>query len=204
MSAAIEIPTRVALAERLLDTRATVRMDAGTVQAGTDAGMVRGTSCRYSVPVDRGFGLWLELVPGCFAAALRDVARVKILWQHDDDEPIGLIRALTDSEEKLDYEGWITDSADVPTGRKALSLVGDRIVTQVSIGFDIQKYERIEDIEADKVTYRVIKGVLREHSPVTWGAFGDDADIERFALGESAAPVRSEASRLRARMARWR
>ena len=63
------LPGRVALAERLIDTRQTLyiteQMDAA--EEADPPGTIKGTACRYSVPVDRGYGLYLQLEPGCFA-----------------------------------------------------------------------------------------------------------------------------------------
>lgn len=209
MTTIAEVHQRVALAERRLDVAQPLHL-AGEVEPGPEPGTVRGVACRYSVPVDRGWGLWLELLPGCFAAALRDPARVPMLWQHDSKEPIGRLTGLTDSQEKLGFAGWITSSDDVPNGRRALSLLQDGIISQVSVGFRVQKYERIVDEETDTVTYRVLKAHLMELSQVTFGAFGDGAAVEEvFAVtpGAAAAPPRAtaavEAAGLRARMARW-
>lgn len=208
MSVTIETTARLAIAERLLDVGVTQHLLA-KVSTGKDEGTIVGTACRYGEPVDRGFGMSLELVAGCFAAAVRDPARVLVLWQHDDDEPIGRMRDLADSAETLDYEGWITSSADVPNGRRALSLLRDQVIDQVSVGFRIQKYERVVDEEADTVIYRILRAHLMELSIVTFGAFGAGATVEQvFSQGEpAAAPALRAAdedlSRLRARVARW-
>lgn len=206
MSTMTETPARVALAERLLDV-GEVQQLVAKVSTGEDPGTILGTACRYGSPVDRGFGLQMELAAGCFAAAVRDPARVLVLWQHDDDEPIGRMRDLTDSAEKLDYLGWITESEDVPTGRRALSLLRDGVIDEVSVGFRIQKYERVVDEEADTVLYRILRAHLMELSIVTFGAFGDGATVEQvFSQEQGKAPVEArslEAARLRARMARW-
>lgn len=202
MSATIETPTRVALAERLLDVNATQHL-AAKVSTGKDDGTIVGTACRYGELVDRGW-LFMELVAGCFQAAVRDPARVLVLWQHDDDKPIGRMRDLTDSPETLEYEGWITDGTE--SGQDALTLLRDGVIDQVSVGFRIQKYERVVDEEADTVTYRILRAHLMELSIVTFGAFGDGATVEQV-FSQSAPPapvqVRSDAARLRARMARW-
>lgn len=198
----IEAGQRLPLAQRLIDVRDTVRL-AAEVRTGEDQCTIKGTACRYGEPVDRGWGLYLELVAGCFAAAVKDPARVLVLWQHDTDEPIGRLRELTDSAEKLDFGGWITDSEDVPNGRRALSLLRDGIIDQVSVGFKIQKYERIVDDEKDTVTYRILKAWLMELSNVTFGAFGDGATVEEVFAQERPRDPSLEAARVRARMARW-
>lgn len=185
-----------------LDVKAPLYL-AADATVGREPGTAMGVACRYGVPLERGWGLWLELVAGCFAAAVRDPARVLMLWQHDVEEPIGRLTALLDSSERLDFEGWITSSDDVPNGRRALSLLRDGIIKQVSVGFRIQKYERIVDEEAQTVTYRVLKAHLMEVSMVTFGAFDDDATVEQvFAAqpGRRGTPVTAHP---RARMAAW-
>lgn len=206
MSTMTETPARVALAERLIDVAGMQQLVA-KVSTGEDPGTIVGTACRYGNPVDRGYGLQMELAAGCFAAAARDAARVLVLWQHDDDEPIGRMRDLTDSAEKLDYLGWITESEDVPTGRRALSLLRDGVIDEVSVGFRIQKYERVVDEEADTVLYRILRAHLMELSIVTFGAFGDGATVEQVFSQESApAPAQGrsvDGAHLRALLARW-
>lgn len=209
----MQAPTgRVALADRRIDLRQRLTIPRSIALAdggGSDPARatIRGTACLYNVPVPRGYGLFLELLPGCFAAQVRDPARVKVLWQHDSDEPIGRLSALADDAERLRFEGWITRSEDVPTGRKAASLLADGVVDEVSVGFVIQRYIRVVDEDADTVTYRVPRGQFDELSPVTFGAFGQDATVEEIAFQSAADPAvaglaAAESRRIRAELMR--
>lgn len=194
---------RVALAQRRLDPVQRLAAPVQLAATEEEPGTIRGTACRYGVPVDRGYGLYLVLEPECFAAQTKDPARVLVLWQHDDGAPIGRLSELDDHPDRLDYEGTILDSPKVPDAQKALELLREDVVDQVSVGFRIQKYARVVDEEADTVTYQVQRAQLMELSVVTWGAFDDLATVEEVFAdsgGQSLAVL--EARRLRAQLAR--
>lgn len=203
----LEAPTgRVALADRRLDPDqrlvATVTLTGLAEEGAAEQGTVSGTACRYDVELDRGYGLMMVLVPGCFAAQVKDPARVLMLWQHDSDSPIGRLSGLTDHPDRLDYEGWLVDDPAVPTAQEALTLLRAGVIDEVSVGFRIQKYERIVDEDADTVTYRIVRAQLMELSVVTFGAFGQAAIVEEVNSADSSGVGVLEARRMRAQLAR--
>lgn len=136
---------------------------------------IHGPACAYNKPVDRGYGRWLELLPGCFADQVPHATQVKVLWQHEDARILGRLEELTDSATALAYRGWVTRHEQVTEAANAAALLELGLLDEVSVGFRILKYQQVIDDEADTVTYRVEKGHLEEVSLVTWGAMGRDA-----------------------------
>jgi HK97 family phage prohead protease len=176
-------------------------LTADVATEGDDPGTISGTACRYGVELDRGYGLLMVLEPECFASQVKDPARVLVLWQHDTDAPIGRLSQLDDHPDRLDFAGTILDSPKVPDGQRALALLREGILRQVSVGFRIQKYTRVVDEEADTVTYRILKAWLQELSMVTFGAFGDDATVDEVNSLRGMGVAVLEARRIRAELA---
>jgi HK97 family phage prohead protease len=139
-------------------------------------GRITGTATKFDQVVDRGEGLGLEIAPGAFAAAAKDPGRVKILWQHDIESPIGHLTALTRVGDRLDVDGRISTSAAVPRAAEALALLRDGVIDELSVGFEwLQWVER----EADgRHIFRVERARLLEVSVVTFGALERDATVK--------------------------
>jgi len=99
---------------------------------------------------------------GCFNKTLKENrSRVKVLWQHNQEEPIGVPIDLTSDDHGLLVKAKISDTT---RGRDALTLLRDKVITDMSFGFDV-----ISD--AWKNGIRQIKEVrLWEVSLVTWGS----------------------------------
>ncbi len=99
---------------------------------------------------------------GAFTKTLRENrARVKVLWQHDSNEPIGKPLEMKADEKGLFVKGKISNTT---RGRDALTLLRDEVITELSFGFDTiqDKWEK---------GVRHIKEVrLWEFSPVTWAS----------------------------------
>ena len=104
---------------------------------------------------------------GAFTKTLQESARgIKILWQHNVDEPIGLPSHLFEGEQGLVIQG---DVSRTQRGRDALVLLRDKVIDAMSIGFDTIK-ETTEE-QADGTLIRHIHEVrLWEISLVTFGA----------------------------------
>jgi HK97 family phage prohead protease len=176
---------------------------AAKVLKGGEPGDIKGTAVRYGVDVPRGYGLFLRVEKGAFAEQIADPSRVKVLWQHDEDLPIGRITGLRNIRDGMDFAGRISTSEKVPQAGTALELLRDEILDEVSIGFDILKFDREIDDEQDRVTYVVKKARLREVSVVTFGALGEDAVVKQVASQSGADAARTlEARRIRAELGR--
>jgi uncharacterized protein len=100
--------------------------------------------------------------------------RIKVLWQHNMMEPIGLPEVMEEDSQGLYVKAKISQT---DTGKKALILIKDGVINEMSIGFDIIKkdYSKINNKDV-----RVIKEVrLWEFSPVTF-ASNSMAKIVKF------------------------
>jgi HK97 family phage prohead protease len=105
---------------------------------------------------------------GAFTKTLQDNKnRIKILWQHDTSEPIGLPVKMMEDDNGLFVEGKISMTE---TGKKAMTLMRDGVITEMSIGYDVIK----DDYKDNK---RILKELrLWEFSLVSFGA-NDKAKI---------------------------
>lgn len=93
-----------------------------------------------------------------------NASRIKMLWQHKTDQPIG--RPLEMRE--LENGGLYTRSyvSKIQKGQDYLTLAEEGIVTEFSIGFTIPEGKSAYDEDG----IRRIKEInLMEYSPVTWG-----------------------------------
>lgn len=108
------------------------------------------------------------IVSGAFTKTIQENRnRIKILWQHDTNEPIGVPQVMNEDSQGLYVKGKISMT---DTGKKAMILMRDGVVTEMSIGYDVIK----EEYQGNK---RILKEIrLWEFSPVTFGA-NDKAKI---------------------------
>lgn len=135
-----------------------------------------GTAFQYGETVQRGPRYALRIEPGAFAAQLADPHRVKILWQHDRDNPIGVVTEFNDTKKALTFKARIIDNPAVPRAAEALALLRDGVLDELSIGFDWEKFR--EEQEPNMTTIVHTKARLREISVVTFGALGQKARVQ--------------------------
>lgn len=106
--------------------------------------------------------------PGAFTTSLKErLPRnlIKVLWQHDYHEPIGLPTRLEEDSQGLAFEARISQTS---RGRDAMILFRDKVVDRMSIGYAPRQWE-YEGSEEEET--RVLKEVeLYEISPVTFAA----------------------------------
>lgn len=159
-------------------------------------GTIMGVAAQYGVPIERGFNIFEQIQAGAFKAQVGAPNRVMVLWQHDRDNPIGRALSLDDGTSELRFTAKISEHADVPEARKALALLREGIVDEVSVGFDWGTWT--EKREGDKMTIMHTKARLREFSVVTFGALGRGARVVTVANEQ----LKSEALAYRARLAR--
>lgn len=74
------------------------------------------------------------IVQGAFAGI--NVRKVKFLWQHDDRNPIGIIKAASEDDYGLKVNAVINSKTTV--GKEAIALVKQGAVNALSIGFYIK------------------------------------------------------------------
>ena len=101
---------------------------------------------------------------GVFRDVTRAANRVKLLFQHKTDTPIGRAIKLEEMDEGLYGEFRISKN-------EALELIRDGVLTNLSVGFS-----PLKDEKRNGITNR-IKAHLAEVSLVTFGAYGDAAQI---------------------------
>ncbi len=90
-------------------------------------------------------------------------SRIKVLWQHDANEPIGLPIDMTEDDNGLYVKAKISMT---DTGKKAMTLIKDGVITEMSIGYDVVK-DDYKMLGTKRV--RLLKEVkLWEFSPVTF------------------------------------
>ena len=101
------------------------------------------------------------VVSGAYEASLTRLgergARVKMLWQHDPAQPIGVWDEVREDERGLWVRGRLL--ADVARGREAAALVGAGAIDGLSIGYrtikavrDKEGRRRLEEIELWEVS----------------------------------------------------
>lgn len=107
------------------------------------------------------------MMPGAFTKTIREwgpkgANRIKILALHRSDWlPIGVPVELVEDGTGLAFVGRVSKTS---LGLDVLTLMRDGVLTEMSIGFDIIKYERDENLNLR----RLMEVRLWEISPVTW------------------------------------
>lgn len=101
------------------------------------------------------------IVRGAFAKTLEvGSKRVKVLWQHNSQMPIGRPVKMQEDDKGLFVESYI---AKTRQGDEALELAREGIIDSMSIGYQVNESEYKDD------GVRVIKELtLMEYSLVTW------------------------------------
>jgi HK97 family phage prohead protease len=80
------------------------------------------------------------VLPGAFAASLKAGRRVRMLWQHDPLQPIGVWDDVREDDRGLWVRGRIL--TDVAKGREAAALVAAGAIDGLSIGYRTKRAER--------------------------------------------------------------
>ena len=105
---------------------------------------------------------------GAFEKTLADTESkgraVPILWQHDASKPIGVYTELKEDEHGLYVEGQL--NMDVQQAREALSLLRQKALSGISIGYNSVRY----DTDVKSGVRRLYELKLYEASLVTFPA----------------------------------
>lgn len=119
---------------------------------------VTGYASLFNVP-DNGRDIMLK---GAFMSSIRKrgAATIRFLWQHDRNNPIGVISVLREDGKGLYFEGEIDDRTLY--GPTAVAMVEKKGIA-VSIGYKTEKYE----IDDDERIRRLKEVDLREVSLVS-------------------------------------
>jgi Escherichia/Staphylococcus phage prohead protease len=107
------------------------------------------------------------IAPGAFAHALRDISRIRMLYQHAAAEPIGVWEEMREDSTGLHVRGRIL--TDLERGRDVLALLREGALDGLSIGFRTVRARRnaatrqrtlleVELWEVSVVTFPLLKG----------------------------------------------
>lgn len=111
-------------------------------QAGTEAigAEISGYASLFGIP-DQGGDI---VAPGAYAASLQKLAEagrsVKMLWQHDPNQPIGVWDTVREDAHGLFVKGRII--TDIALGQDVKVLVGAGAIDGLSIGYRTLKAEK--------------------------------------------------------------
>ncbi|WP_432449807.1 HK97 family phage prohead protease [Aliiroseovarius marinus] len=160
-----------------------------TVQ--TDEGIQIDGYASYFEQVDNGGDV---VAPGAYAVSLADLRAkgrgVKMLWQHDPAQPIGIWDEVREDKKGLYVKGRIL--TDVEKGREAAALIEAGAIDGLSIGYRTKKSTKTQTGQR-----RLTELELWEVSLVTFpmlptarvGAKGDTPDADETLLRELAASI---------------
>ncbi len=105
----------------------------GETRATTDGLTIEGYASHFGTP-DRGGDV---VQPGAYGASLTALAakggQVRMLWQHDPAQPIGVWDDVREDARGLHVKGRIL--ADVARGREAAALIAAGAIDGLSIGY---------------------------------------------------------------------
>lgn len=108
----------------------------------TDGARIEGYASRFK-EVDQGGD---QVMPGAYGAALERLAqqgrRVKMLWQHDPAQPIGVWDTLNEDQTGLYVSGRIL--TETRQGAEAAALIAAGAIDGLSIGYRTTKSARSE------------------------------------------------------------
>jgi uncharacterized protein len=129
------------------------------LKASAESGVIEGYASKFGIE-DRGGDV---MMPGAFKGSLngRASAGVKMLWQHDPAQPIGVWEEVREDATGLWVKGRIL--ADVARGREAVALLGAGAIDGLSIG-----YRTIKSEDGEGSQRKLIEVELWEVSLVTF------------------------------------
>jgi hypothetical protein len=108
-----------------------------------------------------------RILPGAFTKTLKENSkRVKVLFNHDPDSPIGIPTKMEETREGLLVEAKISQTEK---GKEVLTLMRDGVLDELSIGFDVVKYSMADEGPLGQVRH-ISELRLWEFSPVTFAA----------------------------------
>lgn len=131
-------------------------------EKNVEEGTFTGLAAVYGREFDTFSGP-LVIEPGAFSKSLReDSDRHVVLWQHNEDAPIGRPIDVRETLEGIHIQGRISQTT---LGKDVLTLMRDGVIREMSIGLD-----RIEETKDKSGLTRLKRGKIWEFSLVTWGA----------------------------------
>jgi len=80
------------------------------------------------------------IIKGAFAKSItrhKEGRKVKLLWQHDQSKPIGVVSSICEDEKGLLVEANVNNT--IAQGREVISLIKQEALDGFSIGFNVAK-----------------------------------------------------------------
>lgn len=114
--------------------------------------------------------------PGAFRDVARNLRGIKMLWQHDATQPIGVWEDIRETDRGLFVRGRLI--LDVHRAFEAWALLKARAVDALSIGFRIAEPDRDQEIDPESGARRIKRLDLWEVSIVTFPA-NPNARVQR-------------------------
>ena len=141
---------------RLHYTKALSLVDSNFKEAGDGAysgyaAVTGNTDLGGDIILKGAFSEWLEKA---------DTSRVRVLWQHDWNNPIGKTLSMREDDNGLAVDGELL--LDIQKAQEARTLVKNNAIDGLSIGF------RIDDFSYDNDTRIIKKLSVMEYSFVTF------------------------------------
>lgn len=133
----------------------------------TSQGIVTGYFSAFG-NIDDGMDM---VVKGAFSESIKSWGvkgsdRIKHLWQHDGNKPIGKITLLKEDDYGLYFESKLSKTQ---LGQDALIQYQEGILKEHSIGYSVIQEEKKLDGKGNLSHYELQKVKLWEGSTVTWG-----------------------------------
>lgn len=117
-----------------------LKFSGGALPRLSDGSVIEGYASLFGV-ADQGGDV---VLPGAYAAGLKRLAekggRVRMLWQHDPAQPIGVWEEIREDERGLWVKGRLL--IEVAQAREAASLVAAGAIDGLSIGYRTVSAER--------------------------------------------------------------
>lgn len=145
------------------------------------------------------------VAPGAYTASLAQIAlsgrSVKMLWQHDPAQPIGVWEEVREDARGLWVKGRLLES--VAKGREAAALIGAGAIDGLSIGYrtvratkDAQGRRRLAELDLWEVSV-VTFPMLPQARVAAKGTTPDDAATHALALREITAALEAATATIR-------
>ena len=99
-----------------------------------ETGMFAGYASMFNVVDSMGDAI----LPGAFRETLKENQSIKLLWQHDATQPIGIITKISEDIKGLYIEGKIM--TDLSKGKEAFDLMSLGVIDSLSIGFQVEDF----------------------------------------------------------------
>lgn len=147
--------------------------------AQSDSGTFEGYASVFGV-TDKGGDI---VQRGAFAKSLGAGRKVKMLWQHDPGDPIGVFDEMREDERGLFVKGRIL--TDIARGRDAMAMLKAGVIDSMSIGYRTIEAEKAgmsrKLIEVDLWEVSLVTFPMNDAATVTdVKSLSTERDFERF------------------------